>query len=516
MQIGLVPVIPLTFAFFLPIGARVLRGRRWFINAYAVIATLTTLIGGTWLFKEAYSSPKPLVYPFGNWPAPVGIMFEVDRTSALLVLVTVWGFFLTAIYATRFLSREKGVEFFFTAMLGLEAGTLGAFMTGDAFNLFVMLEVIGASAYFIVGFYRYRADSIEGAFKYGISGAVATSLYFLALGFIYASFGTLNMAGLSAGFHGIHFSSIPALPGGNTAVTIFFALTITMVLVKSAVFPGHYWLPDAYEGAPIPAAALLSGFVEVVGIYILARYIFTVFAHPPDPGRLSLVLLSLGTASAFLGATMMLHQRRLKRMIAYSTILHMGYLFMGLGTMSRLGLIAVTYHIVNHALAKVLLFFAAGSFIFAAGTDEIEELAGMGKRMPLTTAAFVIATLSLVGVPPLNVFFSKMLIFDALLQVSPLIASVVIITSAIAAWAYFRVMATLWRGKAGEKPEPYFRPAKEDPVMMAVMAVLVGAVVLVGILSPLILSKYVIPAATATMNYRAYIDAALQYAVNLL
>ncbi len=520
MQFGVIPVVPLTFAFFLPIAAILTGRRRWFINAYVLAATGLVMLSAALLAVEAYHSERPLVYSFGGWIAPVGIVFEVDRFSALLVLTTTVGFFLVAVYAVDYLSREHGIEYFFTGMLGLEAGVLGAFMTGDAFNLFVMLEVIGASAYSLVGFYRYRGQSIEGAFKYAISGTLATSFYFLGLGFIYSSLGTLNMADISAQFHGVSFPLTVAVFGDpELAVGIFFALTVAMVLVKSAVFPGHYWLPDAYEGAPVPVAALLSGFVEVVGIYVLARYLFTVFAGPPYSRDLSLVFLTLGAVSSFLGAFMMLVQRNLKRLIAYSTILHMGYLFMALGVMSRLALVAVTYHTINHAIAKTLLFFAAGSYIFATGTADIDELAGVGRSMPLTTAAFAVATLSLVGVPPLNVFFSKMLIFDALLQVSPLIASVVVITSAVAAWAYFRAMVTIWRGRTGaghgtEKEEPLAR--RERPAFLLVMLILVLAVVLIGLLSPLLVDRFVLPAARQATNYGGYIRAVLELAKGVL
>ncbi|WP_367883583.1 proton-conducting transporter transmembrane domain-containing protein [Thermococcus peptonophilus] len=378
-------------------------------------------------------------------------------------------------------------------------------MTGDAFNLFVMLEVLGASAYAIVGFYRNRSESIEGAFKYGISGAVATSLYFLALGFLYASLGTVNMADLSAKFHGIDFPITVKVFGDPTlALGIFFALTISMVLVKSAIFPGHYWLPDAYQGAPIPVGAVLSGFVEVVGIYALMRFLYTVFQGVSFSGWLSLVFFTLGTATAFLGSLMMLVQRDVKRVIAYSTILHMGYLFMTLGVGTELAVLAINFHIVNHAIAKMLLFFTVGAFIYRTGKTKIDELSGVGKKMPVTTFLFGIATLSLVGgVPPLNVFFSKMLIFDALMQKSVWLASVVIITSAIAAWAYFKLFITLWRGKPVEGGHGHHGENEHEEekhnlgieggevwTLTSVNLILGLLVVLFGILAPVLIDSY--------------------------
>ena len=512
MQVGLVPVIPLGFAFLLPFTAFMTGRRRGVVIAYSLTALTVTFLAGIWLFERVYSSKEPLVYAFGNWIAPIGIVFEVDKLSATLVLTATFGFLLAGIYSAKFI-RTHGLEFYYTFLLGLEAGTLGAFMTGDAFNAFVMLEVMGASAYAIVGFYRNRSEAVEGAFKYGISGAVATSLYFLALGFIYASFGTLNMADLSAKFHGVSFPVTNKLFGDPTlALAIFFALTLSMVIVKSAIFPGHYWLPSAYSGAPIPVGAVLSGFVEVVGIYLLARYTYTLFHGLSFWRTLSLVFLTLGAATAFLGSIMMLVQKNVKRLIAYSTILHMGYLFMTLGVGTQLALMAIDFHIVNHAIAKMLLFFTVGAFIYRTGKTNIEDLAGVGREMPINTFLFSLATLSLVGVPPLNVFFSKMLIFNALLQVSPLVASIVVITSAIAAWAYFRLFITLWRGKPVEGHhhghDEHEEPERHEvPLFVAVNLLLGILVVVLGLLAPVIIDRFFHPAAVQAMEWQSYVDA---------
>ncbi len=490
MQIGLIPVIPLSFAVFIPLFV----GRRKVVGVYSAVATLTTFLATVLMLYASFSSSYPLVYDFGGWKAPFGIIFEVDRLSSILAVSASFGFFIVSLYASSYLSRFRGMGYFHIFLLGLEVGVLGAFMTGDAFNLFVMLEAIGAAAYGIVGFYRSRGDSMEAAFKYGISGAMATSMYFLGLGFVYAQFGTLNMATLSADFHRL---------GTVSGLAIFFALTLSMVLVKSAVFPGHYWLPDAYQGAPIPAVALLSGFVEVVGIYVLARYEFTVFS---SDALTSLIFLFLGTATAFLGSVMMLFQEDLKRLIAYSTILHMGYLMMALGVGSSLALEAIAFHIVNHAVAKMLLILTAGSFIYAAGSSKLKELDGIGRRMPGTTFMFGLATMSLVGVPPLNVFFSKMLIYDALIQKGPAFAFVVVITSIISAWAYIRVLVGLWRGKKVESRSLQYRKT-----FRAVNVVLSALVLVLGVLAPLLLTHVFGPAASQAVDWQAYVRAALGF-----
>ncbi|WP_297462590.1 proton-conducting transporter membrane subunit [Thermococcus sp.] len=523
MEIGIVPIIPLGFAFFLPLLGYFVKSRR-VIELYALTASILTAYASWKLFIMAYSSEEPLVYFVGNWPAPIGITLEVDRLSALIVLTASILFLLAMVYSIGYMEREKGIHYYYTALLGLETGIIGALMTGDAFNIFVMFEVIGAASYSLVGFIRRDGKAVEAAFKYGIIGALATSLYFLAMGFVYASFGTLNLADLSAKFHGIPFPVTVKTFGDPTlALAIFFALTISMVVVKSANFPGHFWLPDAHPAAPSPVSALLSGLVVAVPIYVLARYLYTVF--PPEGeirGVISAVLLILGASSAFLGSTMMLVQRDIKRLVAYSTIMHTGYMFMGLGVLSFTGLMAVTYHIVNHALAKALLFLAAGSFIHASGTKDFEKMAGIGKSMPFTTFAFVVATLSLVGVPPLNAFFSKMLIYDALVERSFALGVVIIITSAVAAWAYFRALVYLWRGKPREGHHHEHEHSHEgphgheNPYMALVMVVMAVAVIGIGILSPMLIDRLAIPAATQAMDYRSYIDAVRRLAERII
>ncbi len=525
MEVGIVPVIPLGFAFFLPAIGHFSKSRK-VIEIYVITASLITAYASWKLLLMAYSSKYPLVYFMGNWPAPIGITLEVDRFSALIVFTTSLLFLLAVVYSIGYMEREKGIYYYYTALLGLETGIIGALMTGDAFNIFVMFEVIGASSYFLVGFIRRDGKAVEAAFKYGIIGALATSLYFLAMGFIYASFGTLNLADLSAKFHGLSFPVTTVLFGDPAlALAIFFALTISMVVVKSANFPGHFWLPDAHPAAPSPVSALLSGLVVAVPIYVLARYLYTIF--PPEGelrGVISIVLLTLGSSSAFLGSIMMLAQKDIKRLVAYSTIMHTGYMFMALGVLSFMGLVSVVYHIINHALAKSLLFLAAGSFIHASGTKNIEDMAGIGKSMPFTTFAFGVATLALVGVPPLNAFFSKMLIYNALVDKNFALGTVVIITSAVAAWAYFRALLLLWRGKPQEghghsdahESEGDLLHGHENPYMVIVMVTMALAVIMIGILSPVLIDKLAIPAATQAIDYMGYINALKELVENLL
>ncbi|WP_297499989.1 proton-conducting transporter membrane subunit [Thermococcus sp.] len=508
----LTPIIPILFAFALPITSILVKGNRRVVMAYALTGTGLTLVSALKLFQSAYSSKEPLVYTFGGWTAPVGIIYEVDRMSALIALVTATLMFLIAIYSYRYI--EEALEWYFTLYLGLEAGLLGVLLTGDAFNLFVMIEVTSIAAYALVMFYRDRGDSVVAGLKYALIGAVGTTMYFLALGVLYYGFGTLNFANLSALIHGLSFPVV-GKPWGNVVVAsgVALALATWAFLIKAAVFPNHFWLPEAHPAAPSPISAILSGLVVNVGVYSLARFVYTVYGGSLSAGlnsvvhALSVILMFLGAVSALFGALMMLVQRDVKRLIAYSTIMHMGYLVMAVGVGSQLALSAAIFHMVNHAVAKALLFLSAGVFIHAAGSRNLEDLAGLGRKFPVAMFSLAVASLSLVGVPPLNVFFSKLLLFNAFMGKSFLLALVLVLSSVTALVGYVRVFYEVWLGK----PKGDVK-ARESWSMSGVCLVLALACIVIGLLAPYVVSHYIDPAATQAVNYKLYIQKAIEYA----
>ncbi|ADT84115.1 proton-conducting transporter transmembrane domain-containing protein [Thermococcus barophilus] len=515
---GLTPIIPIVFAFALPLFSILIKGNRKIVQTYALIGTGLTLISSFKLFQLAYSSSTPLVYTFGKWIAPIGIVYEVDRLSALIALVTAGLMFLIAIYSYRYLEHEEGLEWYYTLYLGLEAGLLGVLLTGDAFNLFVMIEVTSIAAYALVMFYRDRGDSVTAGLKYALIGAVGTTMYFLALGVFYGAFGTVNFADLSAKVHSLSFP-VTGSPVGNIILAsgVALALATWAFLIKAAIVPNHFWLPEAHPAAPSPISAVLSGLVVNVGVYALIRFLYTVYGGSLAPelahiiGTLSTIVIVLGAVSALFGALMMNIQRDVKRLIAYSTIMHMGYLFMAVGLGTSLGLQAALFHLVNHAIAKALLFLAAGVFIHAVGSRNIEDLAGLGRRMPIATFSLAIATLSLVGIPPLNVFFSKLLLFNAFLDRSLVLALVLVLSSATALIAYMRVFYVVWLRKPKENLE-----IKEPTSMSLVCLLLALVVIVIGLMAPIITDKLITPAATQTMDYNSYVNAILNLASRVL
>ncbi|CAB50371.1 proton-conducting transporter transmembrane domain-containing protein [Pyrococcus abyssi] len=495
--VGLTPIIPLVFAFALPLFSVVVGGNRKIIQAYALLGTGLTLISTFKLFQLTYSSSLPIVYTFGKWRAPIGIVYEVDRLSSLIALVTAVLMFLIAIYSYRYLEREKGLEWYYTLYLGLESGLLGVLLTGDAFNLFVMIEVTSIAAYALVMFYRDRKDSVLAGLKYALIGAVGTTMYFLALGVFYGTFGTVNFADLSEKLHS----------SGNVVLASSVALVLATwaFLIKATIFPNHFWLPEAHPAAPSPISAILSGLVVNVGVYAMIRFLYTLYSGLSwIIGWLSFAIIILGAISSIFGALMMNTQRDVKRLVAYSTIMHMGYLLMAVGVGTQLGLQAALFHLINHAIAKALLFLAVGVFIHVAGSRNIDDLAGLGRKMPITTFSLAIATLSLVGIPPLNVFFSKLLLFNALLEKSFFLALVIAVTSVIALVAYMRVLYTLWLGKPREDLD-----VKESISMSMICLILALICIAIGLIAPIVLEKLINPAVIQAMDYETYVRAAL-------
>ncbi|WP_456326109.1 proton-conducting transporter transmembrane domain-containing protein [Palaeococcus sp. (in: euryarchaeotes)] len=515
--IGLTPIIPIVFAFALPLFSILIKGNRKIIQLYALIGTGTTLISSYRLFQLAYSSNVPLVYTFGKWIAPIGIVYEVDKLNALIALLTAGLMFLIAIYSYRYLEHDEGLEWYYTLYLGLEAGLLGVLLTGDAFNLFVMIEVTSIAAYALVMFYRDRGDSVFAGLKYALIGATGTTMYFLALGMFYGAFGTVNFADLSAKVHGLSFP-VSGMPAGNIVITsgIALALATWAFLIKAAIVPNHFWLPEAHPAAPSPISAILSGLVVNVGVYALIRFLYTVYGGSLTPelahvvSLLGVIAIALGAVSALFSALMMNVQKDIKRLIAYSTIMHMGYLFMAVGLRTEFGLQAALFHLINHSIAKALLFLAAGIFVNTANSRNLEDLSGMGRKMPIATFGVAIASFGLAGVPPLNVFFSKLLLFNAFIERSIFLGLILVLSSITALIAYIKVFYVLWFGRSKKDVK------KEEPLSMSLTCLILALIcVILGLMAPVIIDRLITPAVGQILDYQSYISIILKLAGGL-
>jgi multicomponent Na+:H+ antiporter subunit D len=528
--LGLTTTVLIISCFALPLFSLGVKKKRKAINAYAVVVSLFAGSTSAITFYNVFFTLKePLVYKFGGWVPPIGIIYEVDKLNALLGLVTGVIMFLIILYSAMYM-KGKRIEWYYTLLLGLETGLLGVLYTGDAFNLFVMVEVTSISLYGLIAFYRTDGEAVDSALKYALLGAVSTTFYFIALIFFYGSFGTLNMADLAAKASLMSFP-FSGNPYGNIflGTAIALALTLWAFTFKAALFPNHFWLPDAHSAAPAPVSAALSGLVVSNGAYVVIRYLYTIFgnaavssspmslfspnaltAFPVDFfGSIKLALLVLGSASAIIASLLMVLQKNVKRVIAYSTIFHMGLVFMGIGLGTDLALQAAIFHLINHAIAKSLLFISMGILTAYAGSKSIDKLNGIGRYAPITFSTFLIGVLAIEGLPPFNGFFSKFMLYTAFFEagLAPL-AAVIIVSTGIAMMAWTKVLFSAWL----KKPDKPFENVKESKVVIVpiILAVLCLAL---GLLAPLINTHILNPTVSSLRDVNGYIQSAL-HAIN--
>lgn len=349
---------------------------------------------------------EPLSYALGGWPPPWGIELRVDPLSAL-VLTLVSGIAALVMMAGRASLEDEipaqRLPLFYALFLLCLTGLLGMTSTGDAFNLFVFLEVSSLSTYAMVAQGRDRR-ALVAAYNYLVLGTVGATFYVIGIGMLYMMTGSLNMADLA--------QRLPEVSDSRTLLvaTAFLAIGLSL---KLALFPLHKWLPPAYTHAPSMVTTFLASTATKVSLYVMIRLFLSVLA-PALTARDTLFLITdmglamvFALAAMFSGSLVAIFQTNIKRMLAYSSVAQIGYMVLGASMLSVTGLSAGLVHMVNHAVIKATLFLALAAVILRTGSAQIDSLAGMGRRMPWTMAAFVLGGLSLIGVPGTAGFVSK-------------------------------------------------------------------------------------------------------------
>ncbi len=352
-----------------------------------------------------------LSYAIGGWAAPWGIEYRIDAANALVLLIVTGIGAAVMPFARASVESEVPADriyLFYAAYLLCLTGLLGIAITGDAFNLFVFLEISSLSSYVLIALGRDRR-ALTAAYQYLVMGTIGATFILIGVGFLYMMTGTLNMADLAR--------RLPDVAETRTVHAAFAFLTVGMSL-KLALFPLHLWLPNAYAYAPSAVSAFLSATATKVAVYMLLRFVYTVFgaelafeAMPMDA-----VVLVLALAGVFSASTVAIFQNEVKRMLAYSSVAQIGYMILGVSFASVAGLTAAMTHLFNHALMKGALFMAIGCVAYRLGSTRIDNLAGLGRRMPWTFAAFVVGGASLVGLPPTAGFISKWYLVSAALE----------------------------------------------------------------------------------------------------
>ncbi|MFP3952033.1 MAG: complex I subunit 5 family protein, partial [Candidatus Bathyarchaeia archaeon] len=331
---------------------------------------------------------------------PLGGCFEIDLLSLFMVIsISLLGF-LVSIYSVTYMKEETRLTEFYTLFLFMLSGMVGVVTAGDFFTLFIFWELMSLSSYVLVAFIKRTWGPIEAGFKYLVMSATAGAFLLLSMSFIYGMTGTLNFAYLAENLKGMAITPW---------VIFLFSSLIIGFGVKSAIVPLHTWLPDAHPEAPSPISALLSGVVIETGLFAMTRVLFLVF----DPSFFRLPIAVLAALTMTIANVTALLQSDIKRMLAYSSIAQIGYMLIGLAAGTTYGVMGLLLHVFNHSLMKGMAFLSAGSLVHEAGTREISDLQGIGRRMPLSSLSLFVALLGLGGVPGTNGFISKFILFNS-------------------------------------------------------------------------------------------------------
>ncbi|MBK18405.1 MAG: cation:proton antiporter [Rhodospirillaceae bacterium] len=428
----------------------------------------------SWLLLQQVIVGDPISYHMGNWAPPLGIEYRVDTVNAfVLLIVSAIGAVVTP-YARESVRAEFGVNrvyLFYTSYMLCLCGLLGVTITGDAFNLFVFLEISSLSSYVLIAMGKDRR-ALTASYQYLVLGTIGATFIVIGIGLLYAETGTLNMEDLA--------KRLADQPLSRT-VGAAFGFLVVGISLKLALFPLHLWLPNAYTYAPSVVSAFLAATATKVAVYVLLRFLFSIFNVKLSFGVMPLdtILLVLSVIAMFAASAVAIFQPDIKRMLAYSSVAQIGYMVLGISFANVNGIAAGIIHLFNHALMKGGMFLALGCVFYQIASVRLDDMAGLGKRMPWTMAAFVVGGLSLIGVPLTVGFVSKWYLVVGALDRGWWFAALLILLSSLLAVVY------IWRvvEVAYLKPAPENAGDIEDapPSMLIPTWILIGASVFFGI-----------------------------------
>lgn len=380
-----------------------------------------------------------IVYAIGGWIAPWGIEYRVDRLNAFVLLIVTSIFSIVMTFAYKSVLKEIATDriyIFYTACLLNLTGLCGVLITGDAFNIFVFVEIASLSSYALVSAAKQR-QALLAAYHYLVLGTLGATFILIGIGLLYVMTGTLNITDIAA--------RLPEVQSARTVATAFAFITIG-TCIKFALFPLHYWLPKAYTYAPSVVSAYLSGTTSKVFLYVLLRFIFSIFGadYVFDLMLLDQILMVAAIAAILSGSLVAIYQHNIKSILAYSSIAQIGYMVLGISLASVAGLSATILHLFNHALIKTALFMTLACIYFRFESNSLTDLRGIGRAMPWTTLAFIIAGLSLIGVPLTAGFVSKWFLILAALEKHWLLAILILIGSLLSVIYIWKIVEVLY------------------------------------------------------------------------
>jgi multicomponent Na+:H+ antiporter subunit D len=436
--------------------------RGWQGLSIAAIACLADTVAGVWMLLQVRQTGAPISYVMGGWAAPWGIEYRVDVLNAFVIVIVAAIGAIAMPFAGSSVAREIDDDrqaWFYCMFLTCLAGLVGIAVTGDAFNIFVFLEISSLATYVLIAMGRDRR-ALLAAYQYLVVGTIGATFYVIGIGLLYLATGTLNLVDMASRL-------VPVVNEDARPVLAALAFVTVGISLKLALFPLHGWLPNAYAYAPSVATAFLAGTATKVAIYLLLRFFFGVldpsldFVSPPVDD----ILMVASVAAMFLASLSAVFEGNARRMLAYSSVGQVGYITLGIAIANQDALTGAIVHLFNHAVMKAALFLAMGAIFYRIGSVKISDLAGIGRKMPFTTTAFVIAGLGIIGVPGTAGFISKWyLALGALESGNWLLVFLIVASSAIAVAYIGRVVEAAWL----REPSELAARATEAPLAMLV------------------------------------------------
>ena len=455
---ALLVVIPLVLA---PICAILPSGRlAWVLSILATAGSLVCAL----IMAALVRTPEVdfLSYAMGGWQPPLGIEFRIDALNSLILLIVAGIGTLAAVFSWPSVAAEVRAEkraMFYSAYIICFCGLLGVAATGDAFNLFVFLEISSISTYVLVALGATRdRRALPAAFNYLIMGTIGATFFVIGVGFLYAATGTLNMADMAVRLGDLH---------GSRTVQAGFAFIVVGLGLKAAMWPLHQWLPNSYAYAPSFVTVFLSATATKVALYAMVRFLFTVFSPQIvfEGAQFGYLFAPLGIAAMVFCSFQAIFQSDVRRTLAYSSVAQVGYMLLGISLGTAAGVSAGLFHLTNHAIMKGALFMAVAGVVLTYQGTRINDFEGLGRSAPLTMAAFAISALSLIGVPLTAGFQSKFALVSALLSEGWWWGAMFVVFSSVLAVIYMgRILeAVFFRAPANPR-----KTRKEAPMLILV------------------------------------------------
>ncbi|HUU79468.1 MAG TPA: complex I subunit 5 family protein [candidate division Zixibacteria bacterium] len=479
-------LLPIAGAAIIAILGRIARkeSEGWNLT-YAIIANvfflgmLGVVIG---LYSSVGTIPDDqLFFRIGG---DIGAVFKLGPLQWWLMLVFSILSTIVAIFSIRYMDHDDRIDRYYFLLLILVAGMIGVVMAGDMLTLFVFWETMSIASYVLVAFRKEQPDPIEAGIKYLFMSAFGSVVLLFGMSLLYGVTGTLNIEAIG--------SVITDKVAANGFSAVYYIIIICLILgfgVKAAIVPLHTWLPDAHPAAPSGISAMLSGVVIMTGMYGMINTLTNFFR--PSNTTIGYLLLWIAIVTMVVGNLLALRQNDIKRLLAFSTVLNVGFILFGLSMsltgidadIARLGVQGGWFHIFTHSLGKGLAFLCAGAILYRIEERGLDKLEGIGKKMPWTMTAFTFALLSLAGVPPLPGFWSKLNMVVAAVGSENwqyyVGVALFLLSSVISVVYYLIVLQRLWFKEPGE----HLENIKETPVEILVpLYVLVVLMLIVGIL----------------------------------